>query len=145
MPKFFVTLTAFLAASFLDACAPATVTTTAPAASDPCAAGTAVILVQDGFLTRGCGCNEGTGSVASGSAFACTVNSGTVVTFYFVRPRASHQVQFSSVPVGANAVSSQLVRAKDPTTAFGVTLSVAGAYVFADTFNSALSGTLTAL
>jgi hypothetical protein len=102
-------------------------------------------LVQDGFLTRGCGCNEGTGSVAAGSAFSCTVNSGTVVMFYFIRPRLSHQIQFSSVPAAATAVSSQLVRGGSATTAYGVTLSVAGAYVFADAFNSATSGTLTAL
>lgn len=144
MPKYLNgSVLAFLG-SLLLGCAPAA-TTSLPSASDACPSGTAAILVYDGFLARGCGCTEGAGTFAAGSALTCTVNTGTSVAFYFIATRVRHQIQFSSVPATANASVSQVFPPGTRTGAYGVTLGVAGTYSFSDSFDSALSGSFTVL
>ncbi len=129
----------------LSSCAPALMP--ANSGTGSCTSGTATILVFDTSLTRGCGCAEGSGTVSAGGAFACTVNSGTTVFFYFVATRISHQILFTSAP--ATTSNLPLVRplASQPGRAisYGVPLSTSGAYLFSDAFNSAITGTLTVL
>ncbi len=117
--------------------------TTTTAAS--CAAGTAIIIVYDGYFQNVCGCSEPSEIVAVPNLFTCTVSAGTQVTFLFSRgATSSHQI----LPVGTPAIDPSAV--SNPKIhpwglAHVVNLPSVGTYLFEDSFVPGSQGRLVAL
>src|SRR6185436_7345793 len=61
--------------------------------STGCQSGTALIGVQDGYLTRYCGCTEASGTTTDTSGtLSCTVSKNTSVVFQYVGAKLRHQI-----------------------------------------------------
>ncbi len=112
-----------------------------PAATGQCPAGYAQVQVEDGFLREGCGCQENrAGTVATPSAtLTCTVNAGTLVSFYYAGSTLEHQI----VPVGTPAFQPSALFSPERLESIrvhSVRFSTPGTYNFSDAMNSALKG-----
>lgn len=114
----------------------------APQPSSGCTAGSAEILVGDGYLKNLCGCAEAAGTLApAGTSLTCTLSGSATVFFHYLGTQLQHQI----APVGTPAfvmspVSDPLALA--PIQVHAIQLSASGTYQFQDALNSALSGQL---
>jgi hypothetical protein len=111
------------------------------AASNPCRARTAQILVGDGFQKLICGCQESSERVIASSSgpATCTVSTGTVIFFHYLGTQLSHQI----VPRdGANFPASPV---SDPSAektlpVHGFRIDAVGTYSYADAYDSGING-----
>ncbi|MCM2279960.1 MAG: hypothetical protein NDJ89_17955 [Oligoflexia bacterium] len=106
-----------------------------------CSAGTAQILVTDGFLRNLCGCTEPAGTlVAPPATLTCTVAAGSHV--FFIYASAFQPQQIGPAAGSPSFVVSPISDPQDevPYRVHAVKFDAIGSYDFRDLFNSALSG-----
>jgi len=127
----------FIAATF--ACGQSTPVKTIEPATTACQAKQAQILVGDGYLQNLCGCQEAAGITAAPGVFQCSVPVGTTITFLFLINKTTHELIPQS---GSSFNPGPISNPADelPVRAFGQSFSAAGSFLFADAFNSNVTG-----
>jgi hypothetical protein len=143
--RYFSSTTLIIAALLAQACGSFGGTSTTTTTAGTCNAGTAVIVVYDGYFQNVCGCQETSGVTVTPNLFTCTVNAGTSVTFLVARgTRFTHQI----VPVGTPALLPGPASSPEfhPLgLAHVVNPSTPGTYLFEDSFVPGSQGRLIVL
>ena len=106
-----------------------------------CGAGSALIVLGDGYIENLCGCAEEAGTrVVAPDTFTCTVETGTVVIFDATATDLEHQVHFTVTP--APAAGSPILggRSATGTVRHAVAVDLAGTYEFSDLFQNGIPG-----
>jgi hypothetical protein len=110
--------------------------------STRCTAGQAQISVGEGFLRRVCGCQEGVGRIDPPSAADCTITANSVVFFSYASATSAHQIISQGVPSFPSSAVSDPISAEIPVRSHAVRFRVTGDYIYKDSFNAALGGTI---
>lgn len=112
-----------------------------PAASG-CGTKTALIGVNDGYISILCGCDESAGTIKTdGQPLTCTVPVGTWVVFDFSRNKLFHQI----VPVGTPALVASGVSnpsAAEPLLSHSFQATSLATYAFKDQFQNGITGSI---